>query len=161
MPIPRHPQYGENLSNLDRKGDAFDGQFSAVTPDREIFHLEKCLLGLDGFLAHLQNDLPADHHTGQFRTDDAVLFPNFLRSHRAHDLPPAQHGNVVGNLQDLFELVSNEDDGSPLLLYFSHGREESFDFLRREDRSGFVHDENVHLSKKHAQDLNPLLLPYG
>ena len=64
-----------------------------------------------------------------------------LRVRGADGGPPADHGDRVGDLADLVELVRDEDDGQALALELGEVAEQLVDLLGHEDGGGLVEDQ--------------------
>jgi hypothetical protein len=70
----------------------------------------------------------------------------------------ADHGDLVGHLQHLVELVRDEQDGEPLLLEVAQVVEQLVDLLRHQDGGGLVEDEDPGAAVEDLEDLHPLPL---
>ena len=114
-----------------------------------------------GFLADLEDHFASDHHAGKLRADEPVLFSHLVRPHRAHDLASPQHGDVVRDLENLFQLVGNKNDRATFFLDPSHDGKKALNFPGSQDRRRLIHDQDPDLAIKHTQDFHPLLLAHG
>jgi hypothetical protein len=90
---------------------------------------------------------------------------------RAHDLPVAQHGDVVGDLEDLVEPVGDEQDPHALARERAHDAEELGGLALGEHRGGLVEDQEpdaalvdlardldeLHVTDRHAGERQPLV----
>ncbi len=74
-------------------------------------------------------------------------------------LATAQHGDPVGDLRHLVQLVADEDDRFPLGRQAADDREQLAGLLGREDGGRLVEDEDVGVAVEGLEDLDPLLLP--
>ena len=80
---------------------------------------------------------------------------------RRDQLAPAQHGDAVGDLEHLVELVADEDDREPLVGQGAEDLEQLARLLGRQHRGRLVEDEDVRLAVERLEDLDALLLPDG
>ncbi len=76
-----------------------------------------------------------------------------------HHLSAADHGDPVGDLEDLVELVADEDDAGAVFAESAQNREDLVGLLGREHRGRLVEHEDARLAVDRFQDLDPLLLP--
>ena len=80
-----------------------------------------------------------------------------LARNRVDLLALPEHGDPVGDLEHLVQLVGDEDDRLPLRLEGADDREELLRLLRRQDRGRLVEDEDLGAAVERLQDLGPLL----
>ena len=73
----------------------------------------------------------------------------------------AEHGDAVGNLEHLVEVVRDVDDRDLLLLEPMDDAEDELRFLLGERRGRLVHDEDAGLAGERAGDLDDALLGDG
>ena len=73
-------------------------------------------------------------------------------------LAAPQHGDAVGDLEHLVQLVADEDDRQALALEGLEDPEELDGLLRRQHRGRLVEDEDVRPPVERLQDLDALLL---
>ena len=73
-------------------------------------------------------------------------------------LAAPQHGDPVGDLEHLVQLVRDEDDRLALRLQRLDDREQLARLLRRQHGGGLVEDEDVGAAVERLQDLDALLL---
>jgi hypothetical protein len=69
------------------------------------------------------------------------------------------HGDLVGDLEHLVELVRDEDDGHALALELAQVVEELVDLLGHEHGGRLVEDEDAGAPVEHLEDLDPLRSP--
>ena len=100
-------------------------------------------------------DFLADHHRRQFGTI-GLRRPPFAGKSAC-----AQHQHAVADGHDFLKLVRDEDDGKPVCHELLQRAEKRFRFQRRQNRRGFVEDENAGLAIKRLQDLDALALAHG
>ena len=70
----------------------------------------------------------------------------------------SEHGDPVGDLEHLVQLVGDEDDRHAFAVEGLEDREELARLLRREDGRRLVEDQDVRSAVERLQDLHPLLL---
>ncbi len=70
--------------------------------------------------------------------------------------PAPDHGDLVGDGQDLVELVGDEDDRQALGLQLTQVVEELGDLLRDQDRGRLVEDEDLGAPEQDLEDLDAL-----
>ncbi len=76
----------------------------------------------------------------------------------AFDPPVAEHGDPVGDGEDLVEPVRDEDDAGALLDDRPDRREQAGGFRRRQCRGRLVEDEDAAAAAKRPADLDELAL---
>src|SRR3954464_4167431 len=123
----------------------------AVVARPQIADLEHRLLGLRRRLVDAQQDLAADHEPRE------RLLGGALGGNRVDALAAPQHGDAVGDLEDLVELVRDEDDAGAVLLQRLEDAEEVARLLGGEHRGRLVEDEDPRPAEERAQDLHALL----
>ncbi len=79
----------------------------------------------------------------------------------ADDLAAADHGDPVGDLADLAELVGDEDDGGPALAELAHGLHQLVGLLGRQDGGRLVEDQDPGIAGERLDDLDALLDAHG
>jgi hypothetical protein len=75
-----------------------------------------------------------------------------------HEVPVAQHCNIIADLQQFLQLVRNINNRDAVRFQFSDHAKEHFHFCRAERRGGFVHDQDAHILRQGFGDLYNLLL---
>ena len=73
-------------------------------------------------------------------------------------LAVSHDADVVGDLEDLLDLVADEHDGDAGVAQLADGLEEGFDLLLREGRGRLVHDDELRVEQKRAADGDQLLV---
>ena len=111
--------------------------------------------GCAGALVDAQQHLAADHQPRQ------ALLGRARGGQRLDLLAAPQHGDPVGDLGHLVQLVADEDDRLPLLGQAPDDREELVRLLRRQHRGRLVEHEDVGAAVERLQDLDALLLADG
>jgi hypothetical protein len=81
-----------------------------------------------------------------------------LRLGRGGDRAVAQHHRVVGDLQRLFEMVRDIDDGDAATGEVANDLEQHAHLGRAQRRGRLVHDEDAGVHRQSARDLDDLLL---
>ena len=127
--VANHTAVGQPL-RLERHGRIF-GDFE-----------RRLLLGKAA--AHHGEDEPVDLRLGHFA--------------RMHPLTVAQHGDAIGNLEDLVKPVRDVDDSQSLLLQASDDAEEHLDFALGQRSGGFVHHQDARGARERLCDFDHLLL---
>ena len=77
-----------------------------------------------------------------------ALLGRASRGERLDVLPPPKHGDSVGDLEDLVQLVADEDDREALPGERAQDLEELSGLLWREHRGRLVEDEDVGLGDR-------------
>ena len=103
-------------------------------------------------LLDLEDDVAPDHERGE------ALLRRVLRVGGPDDATVAQHGDAVGDLEHLAQLVRDEHDRLALVDEAADDAEELVDLARREHRGRLVEDEDVGLAEQRLQQLDALLL---
>ncbi len=85
-----------------------------------------------------------------------------LRARRRRDpAAVAQDRDAIGDLEDLFHAVGDEEDRHALLAQGVHDAEEPLHLVRREGCGRLVHDQHAHVERDRLGDLDGLLLGEG
>ena len=125
---------------------------AAVVRGVQIGHDEQRLGRLRRSLLDAQDDVAPDHHPGELRLGGALACDGA-------DLPAApEHGDAVGDLEHLVQLVADEDDRHVLRRQRAEDGEQILRLLRRQDGGRLVEDEDVRVPVERLQDLDALLL---
>ena len=120
-----------------------------------VLHPQDLLFGLGRRFLHLQLHRTTHHHVRQ------LLVVGVGGVHGADVAPLAQHGDSVGHLHDLVELMGNEQNGFALCRQILHDLHKLLDLLRRQHRSRLVENEDLVVAVQHLQDLHALLHTHG
>ena len=75
-----------------------------------------------------------------------------------HPLAVAQHGDAIGNLEDLVEAVRDVDNSQPLFFQSRNDAKEHLDLALREGSGGFVHHQDARGAREGLCDFDHLLL---
>src|SRR5450756_243533 len=151
LAVALNARNADDLSAVDLKAHAFDGFVSALVSDVQIvtrkchsshFHVD---------FGNLEDDVAADHHASQF------LFVRVLLVYDALQLAATQDRYAIGDLHNLFQLVTDEQDRLSLGLQFTHGHEQLDSLFRREDGRGLIENEDLSTSAQHLEDFDTLL----
>src|SRR5471032_2160621 len=94
---------------------------------------------------------PADHHIGQF------FFGGAGRRHGADHAAAAHHGDGVGDVEDLLQLVRDQDDGLALFLEQAQDLEQRLGLLRGQHGGRLVQDQDVGAAVDLLENLHALL----
>ena len=97
-------------------------------------------------------ELAADHQLGE------VTGRHVGGQHLGHRAPGPDHGDGVGHLQHLVQLVRDEDDGDAPGDQPAEGVEQLVDLLGDEHGGRLVEDDDPGVAVEHLEDLGPLLV---
>ena len=147
------PRDADDLARAHVERDAAHLLDPAVVEDLEVLDAEERLGRLGLGLVDAEQDVAADHQPGE------ALLRGALGRQGLDELAPAQHGDAVGDLCDLVQLVADEDDGRPLRGEAAHDLEQLPRLLRGEHCRRLVQREDVRVAVERLQDLDALLLP--
>ena len=75
----------------------------------------------------------------------------------ADHLSTADHGNPVGNVHDLVQLMGDQQNGGALFLERAQDIEQRVGFLRGQHPGGFVEDQHLRAAIQRLEDFHPLL----
>ena len=73
----------------------------------------------------------------------------------------AQHGDLVGEIHDLVQLVRDEDQAFAIVLHLTQRDEKIIDFGWRQDRRRLIEDEQLCIAVQRLEDLGPLAFANG
>ena len=107
-------------------------------------------LGDGGGLGGGAGELRADHQLGELTRGGAGRVDG--RDRRT----AADHGDLVGDREDLVELVGDEDDREALGLELAQIAEELVHLLRHQDGGGLVEDDHLRAAVEDLEDLHAL-----
>ncbi len=132
LPVAIDPRDADDLARANHEANSFE-------PDR--IHVAQLEHGLR-VIARRRDALRwrkirADHRA----RDRAGIERRLARRERRDGLALAQHGDVVGDLANLVELVRHEDHRDPAIGQRAHDRQQARDFDRRQDRGRLVENE--------------------
>ena len=145
-------RHAHDLAPPHREADPLDALHAETVLDHEVGHLEHRLTRAARRLVHAQAHRAAHHQLGE------LLRRRLGRGQGRDDLPLAHHGDDVGDLADLAQLVGDEDDGLALAAQRSQDAEEVVDLLRRQDGRRLVEDQDVGAPVERLEDLDALSL---
>jgi hypothetical protein len=142
----------DDLAGAGVQREPLDGLEPAVVGDVQVAHLEHRLLRVGGVLLHAQEHLATHHEAGQ------ALLGRALARHRLDGPAAPQHGDAVGDVEHLAELVGDEDDRrAHVVAERVQDPEEVGRLLRGQHRGGLVQDQDLGVSVERLHDLDPLL----
>ncbi len=118
----------------------------------DVIELEHDVARCRGRLVDAQKHLAADHHPCE------PLLGRPGARHGVDHLAAPQHGDPVGDLEHLVQLVADEDDRHALALKTLEDPEELARLLRGEHRRRLVEDQDVRPAVERLHDLDALLL---
>ena len=119
--------------------------------DGHILNIKDNVTGMGRLLLHVEVDISADHHGGEL-FDGGVFGVD-----RADVSAFAEDGAAVGNLHDLVELMGDKENGLAFSGEILHDLHELGDFLRGEDGSGLIKNENFIVAIEHFENFGSLL----
>ncbi len=70
----------------------------------------------------------------------------------------AQNRHTIGYFLNFIQLVGYENNGFTLISQIAHYAHQLINFLRSENSSGFIKNQNLIFTEKHFENLNTLLL---
>ncbi len=152
LPVTRDACNAHDLAAAHREVDAIDGHRLPIAQDVETLNRHALLADLHLGAVRCQQYLAADHHLCQLR-------PAGLGWHRLASHPPqTEHGDSVGQLHDLVQLVGDEDEPAPALGHLAQRDEQILDLSRSEHSRWLVQHQqgNVAVDGLHYLDALPL-----
>ncbi len=141
----------QDLALPQGEGHAPHGIEAAVVAHPEVVDLQDDLARRAGCPLDLQQDLAPDHELGQ------AALRGLAPRQRPDALAAPQHGDAVGHLEDLVELVGDHDHGRAALAQLVQHAEQLPRLLRREHGGGLVEDEHARVPVQGLEDLGALL----
>ena len=123
-------------------------QASAV----HIVELQRARSRFDLRLLETEQHRSAHHHLGELRL--RRLGRGGLPDHG----PTSEHGDAIGDLEDLIELVADEHDRLAVVPEPTKVVEQLGGLCGRQDRGWLVQDQDLDATVERLQDLDPLLL---
>ena len=153
LPVARHPSDAHDLAAAHLQRDAVQRGQPAVTLCVQVVGLEHDIgERIRALPPPARLDLAADHQRGE------ALGRRARSRHRRDDAPAAQHGDAVGDLQHLVQLVRDEDDGAAVGRHRAQRLEERARLLRRQHGGRLVEDQDARVAVERLEDLDALLL---
>src|SRR5579884_1229399 len=128
---------------------------AALVDDVQILDREQDVARLRGILLHAQQHVSTDH-----RARERFLRRAFARD-RLDRLAAPEHGDAVGDLEHLVQLVADEDDRLAVGPQALDDLEQLARLLRRQHGRRLVEDEHVRAAVERLEDLDALLLADG
>ena len=144
-----------DLARPDIEVDSLDHHLVAIVADLQVANAQDDLAWLRLALGHDQLDIAPDHEVRE------LLARGRLRVRRAGDAAATEHDDVVGDLQDLVELVGDEDDRRARRRERANDPEQLLGLVWRQNRARLVQDEDVAVPVEGLQDLHPLAYTDG
>jgi hypothetical protein len=123
--------------------------------DHEVRHFQHRLARLGRRLVHAQIHLAADHQLGE------LLGRRLGRGQRRDDGALAHHGDDVGDVADLAQLVRDEHHALALAPQGPQDAKEVVGLLGCEDGGRLVEDQEVGAPEERLQDLHALALAHA
>ena len=149
------PGQTKDFPAADSEGETLDCFGPPVFVDVQVLDFQDIFAQIEGSLVQLKVNMVANHHFGQ-------LFVVCIGNADGLDrLTSPDDSDPVGTFLDFLQLVSDQDDGLAFLGQVLHDLDEFSDFLRRQNGSWFVEDQDVGPAVKDLQDFNSLLLSDG
>ena len=153
LAVALHAGHPDDLAPVDSQAHAVHHGAVLIAHGEALDH-QGGLVGDGGLPGVGDGQLRADHHLGQ------VVGGRVAGVHRAHGPALAQHGDGVGDLEHLVELVVDEQDGGAGRLELAHVAEQLVHLLGDQHRGGLVEDEDLRPPVEHLDDLDPLALAH-
>ena len=155
LPVALHPGQAVDLPGAHLKAQVLQHQVAARRALAQAPHFQDHLTGGGRRLVHVQEHGLAHHQLGDQRLGS-------LRAQQGlHHLAPADHGDAVGDVQHLVQLVADEDQALALVAHHAEGLEQLHDLLRGEHRGGLVEHQDLRAAVQDLQDLHALLQAHG
>ena len=146
----------DDLTGADVKADMVHGvALMGVGCHAQILYPQDLLAGPGRVFHHLQLHGAAHHHVGK------LLLVGIAGVDSADIAALAQHGDPVGDLHDLVELVGDEQNGLSLRRQILHDLHQFLDLLRRQNGGRLIEDQDLVVAVEHLQDLHTLLHAHG
>ena len=152
LAVPVYAGDADDLAGANLEGHAAHLLDAAIVRDPEILDLEQDVPRLRRLLLDAQQDVAADHGPGE------RLLGGALARNGLDRLAAAEHGDAVGDLEHLAELVRDEDDRDALAPQRAQDLEQVQGLLRRQDGGRLVEDQDVGVPVERLHDLDALLL---
>ena len=103
------------------------------------------------FVPEDRRHLAADHE----RDERGAVHPDRLP--RVDSPAVAQHGDSIGELEDLVEAMADVEHAGPTRAHLADSREQACHVVRRQRRCGLVHDHDACVAAERTRDLDELL----
>ena len=104
LAIPLHACHSQHFPCAHIKRHSVDGHVFVFVLNVQILDLQHHFFWFSWFFLDHQVDFPSHHHGCQF------LRRGLCRGNCSHHPAAAQHGDMVRNCHDLFQLMRNEDN---------------------------------------------------
>jgi len=151
LAVACHADDAENLATTNVKGDGLESFLTGIGVDRQVSYGEPDGALRPGGFAPTSLDVATDHQGREGAS--GRLSSRLVRHHAA----TAQHGDAVGDREDLVEFVADQDDALAIVFHAFDHREEAVDLLRREHARGFIEDQKFRALQERFEDFDPLL----
>ena len=135
--------------------DAAQGRLAKIIGRLQVVELQEHLARGCRLLLYLERDLSPNHHCSQFLLRDG------FRVGFADQFTSPQHGDAVGDAENLLELMGDEDNRLSLAAEQLHHGEETFYLLRRQNGSRLVENQDIGLPVERLEDFDALLKTDG
>ncbi len=155
LAVAGHAGDPQDLPGADLERAVLDHDAAAVVGDGQAVDGQHHVARRRGPLLDGERHLAPDHHLGE------ILLGGGLRIRLADHATAPDHGDPVGDREDLVELVADEDDARPLGREAAQDGEDLDGLLRGENRRGLVEDQDPGAAVERLEDLDALLDPDG
>ena len=152
LPVAGDPRHSHDLATPHREADAFDALHPERVLDHEPGHLEHRVARPSGTPVDVQAHRAAHHQLGE------LLGRRPGGGKRGDDSPLPHHGDDVGDLEDLAQLVRDQQNGLALAAERREDPEEMVGLLGRQDGGRLVEDQEIRAPIERLQDLDALPL---
>ena len=156
LPIARHPGNAQNLAAFHGKGHILQARAKGNgRGGRQPLHLQRRMIATPilGRRALRRGQRRAHHHLGQFPRGGG------FGVRRPHHLAAPQNRRCITERPDFLQLVRDIQDRCPLRRQLAQGLEQNLHLLRRQHAGRLIHDQQLGVLQKTANDLHPLTLP--
>ena len=152
LAVALHAGDGQDLAAPHREAHVVDDELPDGVDDRQVIDDEGVVAERGLVLVHGELDRATDHERGELGVRRGGLG-------LADDLAEADHGDAIGDLAHLAQLVGDEHDRRARVAELAHDDHQLVGLLRREHRGRLVEDEHFASREQRLDDLDPLLHP--
>ncbi|MGX1250661.1 hypothetical protein RKD48_003172 [Streptomyces ambofaciens] len=140
----------QHLTGVDGEGDVVEQGLAAGGREAQRVDGEDRAVGDRGLGGLRRGQLAADHQLGELARG------GLGGDGRADRRAAPDDGDLVGDREDLAQLVGDEDDGQALGLQLAQVVEEGVHLLRHQDGRGLVEDQRAGAAVEDLEDLHAL-----
>src|SRR5438128_1613830 len=155
LTVARHARDPHDLAGPDREVDPPYGLLPAVVVHAQPRNVEDHLAGMRPSAVDAEAHGPSDHELGE------LVLVAVRGSAASDDASASDHCDLVGDLEDLVELVADEDHARAFRAQFPEHAEDLARLLRGQDGRRLIEDKDPSVAVDRLQDLHALLLADG